>query len=177
MIQPPSDQAIPAGPGDAGRQLTDVSVNQAVWDLVKDCSDLGKSVVENIYAYIANMKPKMPITPEDGARNQVALYRNLSTLFNRVEGDFGQVFPAVLKLFDHHQDGVFAMTHRFRFMDQAHQLGTKERVAFQNFIHVLTTTASPQGRASVLKQIDMNKALEHGVSEEGKNRVRSFFRI
>lgn len=177
VVIPPSTDSIPAGPGDDGRQLTDVSVNQAVWALVKDASDIGKTVVEGVYQYIANMRPNMPVTPEDGARQQVNLFRNLSTLFNRVEGDFSQVFPAVLKLFEHHSSGVFAETHRFRFMDQAHQLGTKDRIAYQNMVHLLTSLSAPSDRQSMLKQIDINKAMEHGVSESGRNRVRTFFRL
>lgn len=177
VVVQPSGDAIPAGPGDDGRQLTDVSVNQAVWALVKDASDIGKTVVEGVYQYIANMRPNMPVTPEDGARQQVNLFRNLSTLFNRVEGDFSLVFPAVLKLFEHHSDGVFAETHRFRFMDQAHQLGSKDRTAFHNMVHMLSSLAAPSDRQSMLKQIDMTKAMEHGFSEAARNRVRTFFRL
>lgn len=174
---PPSADPLPAGPGDEGRQLTDTSVNQAVWALVKDASDIGKTVIEGVYQYIANMRPNMPVTPEDGARQQVNLFRNLSTLFNRVEGDFSLVFPAVLKLFEHHSDGVFAETHRFRFMDQAHQLGSKDRIAFHNMVHMLSSLAAPSDRQSMLKQIDMTKAMEHGFTESARNRVRTFFRL
>lgn len=168
---------IPPGPGDAGRQLTDTSVNQIVWDLIKEASATGKAVVESIYQYIANMKPNMPVSNEDGGRHQAGLYRALHTLFNRVEGDFSLVFPAVLKLFEHHQNGVFAMTHRFRFMDHAHTLGGKDREAFMQLVHLLVTTANPVDRATSLKQIDLTKALEHGVSEAGRNRVRQFYRV
>lgn len=168
---------IPNGPGDAGRQLTDTSVNQIVWGLIKEASSAGRGVVEAIYQYIADMRPNMPVSPEDGGRHQASLYRALSTLFNRVEGDFSLVYPAVLKLFEHHSSGVFAETHRFRFMDTAHTLGGKDRTALMNLVHLLTTTANPADRATSLKQIDLTKVLEHGVSEAGRNRVRQFYRV
>lgn len=161
--------------GDKGRQLTDTSINQIVQDLIKDCSQLGKDVIESIYQYVANMRPNMPVTPQEAARNQVSLYRTLGTLFNRVEGDFGRVFPAALKLFEHHSTGVFAETHRYRYLDEAQQLAAKDKTAFMNMVHLMVTTAPVQGRDIALKQLDLNKALDHGVAEGGKMRVRGFF--
>lgn len=168
---------VPSGTqtGDQGRQLTDTTINQVVWNLIKDCSELGKDVVEGIYQYIATMRPNMPITPEEAGRNQTGLYRNLQTLFNRVEGDFGQVFPAVLKLFEHHASGVFSESHRYRYLDEAKQLDDKAKTALINQVHLLVTAGPVQGRQQVLKQIDINKVLDHGVSENGKMRVRGFF--
>lgn len=133
-----------------------------------------KNVIDGVYAYIANMKPNMPVTPEDGARQQVALFRTLTNLFNRVEGDFTQAFAATLKLFEVHASGVFAETHRFRFMDRTDQLSPKDREAFRNMVHMLVTVAPVQGRQQVLKQLSLEKAMEHGVNENGKMRVRSF---
>lgn len=172
----PAAPAIPSGPGDAGRALTDTTVNQIVWNLIKDCSDLGKQVVEDVYQYIANMRPGMPMDSQQGVRNQVALSRTIGTLVNRVEGDFGQVFPAVLKLFEHHANGVFAETHRFRFIDDPkNAMPPKDRKAFVSLVHTFVTLAPVAGRQEAAKQISFDKALEAGVNENGKMRIRSFF--
>ena len=162
--------------GDSGRQLTDTTVNQFVQNLIKDVDSVGKGVVEEIYQYISRMRPNMPLTPEEGARNQQALYATLKTLFNRVENDFTAVFPAVLKLFEHHSNGVFAMTHRFRFMEAARSMSGEDRNTFQHMVHMLITVAPVQGRQQALNQLNLAKALPAPhVNEGGRNRVNSFF--
>lgn len=162
--------------GDSGRQLTDTTINQIVQNLIKDADSIGKGVVEEIYQYISRMRPNMPLTPEEGARNQQALYATLKTLFNRVENDFTSVFPAVLKLFEHHSNGVFAMTHRFRFMEAARSMSGDDRNTFQHMVHMLVTTAPVQGRQQALSQLNLAKALPAPhVNEGGRNRVNSFF--
>lgn len=133
-----------------------------------------KDVIEGVYAYISNMRPNMPLTAEEGARQQVTLFRHLSNLFNRVEGDFTQAFAATLKLFETHSNGVFAETHRYRFMDRMDPLSGKDREAFRAMVHMLVTLGPVAGRQQVLKQLSLEKAMEHGVNEAGKMRVRSF---
>lgn len=188
----PNDPAIPETPpapadpvvpvtgttvdGNTGRQLTDTTINQIVANLIKDCDTLGKGVVEEVYQYIARMRPNMPVTPADGARNQQALWATLKTMFNKVDDDFTAVFPAVLKLFEHHSNGVFAMSHRFRFIESARSMSGDDRNTYQHMVHMLVTAAPVQGRAQALNQINLAKALPAPhVTEGGRNRVDSFF--
>jgi hypothetical protein len=154
---------------------TDTSVNQNVQGLLANASQYGKDVISAIYQYVDNMRPGVPLTPQEGARNQVALYRALSMMFNRLENDFEDVFRAALMLVDAHADGAFAATHRFRFMDHATVLEEADKAAFTRWIHLMTSTASVQGREQALKQVDVEGSLAAGTSERAKQKVMGFF--
>jgi hypothetical protein len=172
----PAPSPAPAGPGDGGRALTDTAINQIVWDLIKDVSFASRNVIETIYAYIEKMRPGLPIDPDQGARHQLMLFKALNVLLNTVEGDFDATYRAALKLIEAHLDGVFAQTHRYRFLDrESLPMTDEQKSAFQRIVHVMTTTAPVQGREQALKQLNLEAAFKFGVTEAGKNRLFGFY--
>lgn len=171
LVNPPSGTAT----GDVGRQLTETHINQIVWDLIKNCGQTAKNVVEAVYQYIANMRPGMPVDPAVGARHQTTMFRTFHTLFNRVENDFDPTYRAVLKLVESHSNGVFKETHRFRFLDQAHSMSDADKKAYMRWVTMMNMTAPIKGRQQVLKQIDIGLALKHGTSEAARQRVFRFY--
>jgi hypothetical protein len=176
IVQPTVNPPPGTAQGDAGRALTETRINQIVWDLIKDCSNTAKNVIEGIYQYIANMRPGMPVKPEEGARHQVMLFRTFHTMFNRVEGDFDPTYRAVLKLVESHSNGVFKETHRFRFLDvPSISMSDADKKAFMRWVTMMHVTAPVQSRQLVLKQIDVSAAMKHGTSEAGRNRVFRFY--
>lgn len=154
---------------------TEPTVNQLVQQLTADASFNGKTVIAALYQYIEAMRPNVPLEPTEGARNQVALWRALSTMFNKLESDFDDVFRAALLLIDAHRTGVFAETHVFRFMDHAVAMEETDRAAFHRLMTMMMTTANVADRQQSLRQIDMEQALKHGVGELGKQKVNGFY--
>lgn len=151
----------------AGSVFSD-AVNNAQTQAAKD-------QLQALYDYTENMKPRKPVSPMDGARYQVQLYRTIvSIINNNVDPDFTLVFSAMLALFDEHADGVFNETYVFRFASDM-ALPANDRAAFHRLLNLIKVAAEPAGRAQRLKQVDFEASLRVGVTEAGRQRVLGFF--
>ena len=141
---------------------------------IKDLSLTAQLALQNIASYAEVMAPKKPISIEDGNRQQIALYRAISTIINKLEGDFEPAFTVLLKFFEHHKKGVFAETHAFRFFDTMPMV-EDDRKALMRLLNMIKVLAPVQGRQLALKQVDLNNSLQFGVTEAGKQRVLEYF--
>lgn len=129
---------------------------------------------ESIHGYIEAMAPRRPLSIDEGCRNQVSLYRAITTIINRSDDDFQPAFAKLLKLFEEHATGALAETHVFRFLDNV-QLPEDDRRAFQRLINLIKVAGPVKGRELAVKQVDFAASLKYGLTEQGRQRVLAFF--
>lgn len=166
----PAKQKATQAPTAAPAKATSAPVAAAAMGIT---ASLALGEVQN---YIAAMAPRKPISIEEGCRWQLVLYRAVTTIINRTEDDFKPAFTALLKLFEEHADAVFSETHVFRFFDNI-QLPENDRKAFQRLVNLIKLLAPVKGRELALKQVDFSRSLEHGVLEQGRQRLLQHFNI
>lgn len=130
--------------------------------------------IETVRQYVQAMAPRKPMSVDDGCRQQVALYRAITTVINRAEDDFQPAFTTLIKLFEEHSEGALAETHVFRFMDNV-TLPEEDRRAFQRLINLIKVAGPVKGRELAVKQIDFSQSLKYGLSEQGRQRVLAYF--
>lgn len=135
-----------------------------------------KGVLEVIKTYMSEMAPKKPLSQEAQCRHQVALFRALTLTINVLEEDFRPTWQAILKVFHEHRDGVFHERYVFRhFANMA--LSSEERTTFMALLNLIKLIADPKARKAALRQVDLERSLEVGITEEGRNRIRSFLNV
>ena len=88
--------------------------------------------------------------------------------------DFEKLLKTVFAFFEEHKNGVFHETRVFRGMDNI-PLNKDDRAAFTRLLNLFKLVANPQSRKIALKQVDLNASLQYSVTEQGKNRLMSFF--
>lgn len=138
-----------------------------------DGNTAGKIVNARLAEYIAAMEVNKPITERDGARWQSVLYRQITSTINRPDNFFEENFENLLRLFRENAKGVFGPASVTRFLDEI-ELTPEDRQAFECLVHLLAMVADPRSRQQALKQIDVNMALAHGVTEQGRQRVADY---
>lgn len=131
--------------------------------------------LQTIDDYISKMGPNIPVNEEEGARNQVTLYRAIISLINGSHEDFNAAFLALLNKFNEHKDTVFNELSIYRFYE-AMMLPKTERDSFQRLINMLLLTADPKSRLIGIKQINFEPTLS-GLTAEGRQNVMNFFNV
>lgn len=157
----------------AGVQSTEVDINQHVREIYEQASFHGRMVIDGFYGYVGAMKPGVPLSAEEGARHQVALWRTMNRLW-KLQGEFEAVFRAVLMIVNAHRDQAFRLTHVFRFFEHAVAMEGADKTAFTHWVTALINTADPRGRAQGLRQTDLNRAFQ-GLTEEARHRIIGFY--
>lgn len=179
VVTPPV--AFPTTPGgDAGRKITDGTINQLIQHLLQGVSKESRAVIEEIYTFIGKMRPGRPLTMEEGGRNHQQLWSTLRRLFNSPDVDFHKTMPAVLKLIETHSGegtGAFGMRHRLRYLDHARSMDGESRTTYQHMLHMLITLAPVRGRKQALQQTDLKKSVGNPkyIGEAGQQKARAYF--
>lgn len=154
----------------------DAALQDGLANILKDVPAAHQIDINRILMYIERMAPKRPIDTKSGVTEQVALYRSLQNIINRQETYFTQLFSAVLYLFKTEAKGALGDKYRMRFMDNI-TLHAGDRKAFQHLTQVLAILADPKSRDLGLRQVDMSKALENGLTAQGQQRVLHYFGV
>jgi hypothetical protein len=144
---------------------------------LEGASPVTLAAFEKLKAYMAAMAPKKPITIEEGARWQVQLYSLLTTIINKVPNeDFEGAFTVLLRTFDANKadTAVFHEKYVFRFMDMVPLTNENDRRALLYILNLIKVIANPKGRELSLRQVDLKRALEFGVTEVGRQRVYAY---
>lgn len=131
-------------------------------------------IIHFLTEYSAAMAPRRPITDKDGSVLQAQLYNQLINLINKEEEHFSQLWSGVLRYVEKEITGVFSHTHAFRFMDNI-PLNPDQQSAFASLIHLLRLTGPVQSRKENLKQVSLDKTLQKGVTDSGRQRVLAFY--
>lgn len=142
--------------------------------ILKDVPPAHQIDINRIMIYIDRMAPKRAVDQKVGCAEQVALYKSIQTIINRQEEYFTPLFSALLFLFKSEMNGSLGDRHRMRFMDNV-TLHAGDRKAFAKLTQMLALLADPKSRTLAMKQINMERALEDGLTPEGRNRVLHYF--
>lgn len=137
---------------------------------------MAEMTLNQVTGYVAAMAPGLPVQLKDALVQQVVLYRALTNAINKTDTDFRAVWNTILRLFLEHKDGVFSERYVYRHFDNV-ALELNDRRAFQRLLNLAILTADPKSRSLALKQIDMQKTLEFGVTEEGRSRILGFYNL
>lgn len=143
--------------------------------ILKNVPPANQIDINRIQIYIEKMAPRRPIDAKVGVAEQVALYRSIQNIINRQEDYFTQLFSALLFLFKTEgATGALSDRYRMRFMENV-TLPVGDRKAFANITAMLHILADPASRAIAMKQVNLERALENGLTAEGRDRVLNYF--
>lgn len=142
--------------------------------ILKDVPAASYNDITRIRIYCKNMAPGKQLTPAAGAAEQSALYRSIQNIINRQGTYFTPLFTALLAVFAAERTAALGDRYRNRFMEHV-VLSQSDRNAFLSLTHLLSVTADPKSRELALKQLDLELALENGLTAEGKLRVLGYF--
>lgn len=137
-------------------------------------SSLGRSAIATLVEYADFMDPKKVQNQDEAVRKQVGLYRALTLTINKNDIDFNKTWGTILAVFEEHKDGAFHERAIFRYMAFI-TLPEDKRIAFRRLINLIKVTAPMNGRNFAMRQIDMAKSIEIDITEEGRNRILSFY--
>jgi glucose/arabinose dehydrogenase len=148
---------------------------EALSGILKTVPDANQIDINRIQIYLERMAPKRAADPRVGTQEQVALYRAIQNIINRQDEYFTQLFSALLFLFKTEgKAGALSDRFRMRFMDNI-PLPAGDRKAFANITQMLHILADPKSRSLAMKQVNMERALENGLTAEGRDRVLNYF--
>lgn len=142
--------------------------------ILKSVPDAYHSDIFRIQTYVERMEPNRPITVPAGAKEQVALYRAIQNIINRQDKYFTQLFTAALAIFKAEMKGALGDKYRLRFLESV-ELSVGDRKAFQYITHLMFVTADPKSRAMAISTVNIAKALENGLTAEGRDRVLKYY--
>ena len=153
---------------------TTAELTDALQNARKEATAFGTMVIDQILQYIDGMAPKKQQDEASISRWQVSLYRALCSAANKCEDDFYLVWGAILAAFHQHKDGVFHETAVFRGMQHI-VLPPNDIKGFQRLLNLIKITANPVGRQAATKQVDFQRTLEFGLTEQGRMKLLNFY--
>lgn len=142
--------------------------------ILKDVPAAYYNDITRIRMYCQAMAPTNQLMASAAATEQSALYRSIQNIINRQAQYFQPLFTALLAVFHAERKGALGDRFRNRYMEHV-VLSQSDRNAFVSLTHLLAVTADPKSRDLALKQLDIEKALENGLTAEGKLRVLEYF--
>lgn len=136
---------------------------------------LGRSAIATLIEYIDYMDPKKTQNQAEAVRKQVGLYSAINLTINRNTEDFNKTWDAILRIFNDYKDTALHERSIFRYMAFI-TLDEEKRTAYRRLINLIKVTAPVPGRSIALRQVDLERTLSVGITEEGRNRVLNFYR-
>lgn len=134
-----------------------------------------RSLILSLESYMLAMAPGKPISGADGHLQQYTLWKVIYNLAHRCpQEEFKAAWSLLLAFFNEYKDGVFEERYIFRFSEEWNKT-RPELVGFQRVINLLKVTANPSTRNQSLKQVDLNRNLADGFTEEGRQRIVAFY--
>jgi hypothetical protein len=131
-------------------------------------------VISGFLDYVNLMKPNKPMNEETGIKHQVKLYRMFQFMMNQPLADFNLVMATVLRIVDESKEkGAFADRYAFRFTEHS-PLSKNDTDAFVRFMNLLVTISAVNGRKNAIKQVDLNRTLVYGFTDEARQRMLTF---
>lgn len=134
-----------------------------------------KKLIANVEQYMTRMAPGLPMSGDEGARHQHALWKVIQGLVERAPQDqFRRLWNILLGYFEENKDGVFGDRYVFRFAESWHH-SEAELSAFQRILNVIKLTSNANERSKGLRQVDLGRSLETGFTEEARQRLLTFY--
>lgn len=151
------------------------STNEQLASILKEVPTAHQIDINRIQAYLERMAPKRPVDGKTVVNEQVALYRSIQNIVNRQEQYFTQLFTALLFIFKAEgKTGALSDRYRARGMENI-TLHAGDRKAFLNITQLLHMLADVKSREVAMGQVNFERALENGLTAEGRKRVLDYF--
>ncbi len=153
-------------------------INSELDRLLEGVSATKRVPFEQIKQYMIEMAPKKQVNHDVGKRHQKALIGALTTILNQAddEGTFTQQFTALLKVFHLGQKHALNELHVFRFLEHV-ELRHQDIEAFTRLVNMLLVTSDVKSRPQTIKQLDFEKTLRFGLSDQARRRILDFYGV
>lgn len=140
--------------------------------------DYTNTVLNGVFEYMDEMKPKRQMSPKDGGKNQANLYRTIRYMFITPNDNFAKLFSVFLAIVNEFKDTgkVFNERYLFRFPESI-QLNQSETDTFWKWLQLFITTSDAKDRKYALTQVNVNKALSQNLTEDARNKIINFYNI
>lgn len=133
-------------------------------------------LVRSLEQYLSDMKPGVPVSGVEGARLQYSFWKVISGLIETSpKEEFTVLWNILLMYFNEFQDSGFGDRYVYRF-SEFWAWSESDLNAFQRVVNLLTLTRDPSKRAEGIKQVDLNRTLAVGFSEEAIQRLVGFYK-
>ncbi len=135
-----------------------------------------KNLVSALDSYVEKMHPSQTPTDDEGARHQYNLWRALIFVIDQSPQDeFKKLWYIVLAYFEEYKQTVFHDRYVFRF-SEFWQWSDDQLTALQRLINIIKLTCNVDTRAKGLKQVDLNRSLDTGITDIGRQKLVSFYK-
>lgn len=132
-------------------------------------------LIFDLDSYIVDMAPGKIIDNVNGARKQQALWNCIKDVLEKSTfEEFSNLWGVILAYFDNYQNTVLHDRYIFRFAE-SWQYSNQELSTFHRVLNLIRLTHSPAERSIGLKQLDMAKTLEKGLTEAARQKVINFY--
>jgi hypothetical protein len=122
------------------------------------------------------MHPSRNMSVNDGVRQQMSLFRGLQNIINRNEQFFRPFFTAVLYLYYKHRNDTTAPQNINRHHEHI-KFEKHDIKALQRINNLLMVLADPASRKAATSQIDFEKSMQYGFTNEGRQLVKDYFSV
>lgn len=136
-------------------------------------------IEQNMREYVDAMRPGRALRENEGAMNQVKLYRTVQMVLRQKGSNFQRAYGFLLNFVHEHRKSVFNEMYVFRFFDSREMrssLPSGERRRFERILNLLLTTCNPSTRAKSLEQVDIDATMESFKDPEMHQRVLGFYK-
>lgn len=153
-------------------------LNNEIERLLEDVPAIKRVPFEQIKQYMEDMAPKKPVSIELGKKHQRVLIGAIRQILNQVddEGTFTQQFAALLKIFHIGQQHALGELYVFRFLEHV-EMQNNDIEAFTRIVNMLLVTADAKSRQQAVKQLDFEKSLRFGLSDQARRRILDFYGV
>jgi len=167
-------------------QVEEAVVNTTDTEIVKEVNEPQEAEIEQsipehlselnnmLKTYTEDMKPRVPVNNDAGAAKNYTLWKTLEDIINLEDNTlFKEKYKLVNKYFNDYKDGAFGPIYLFRFSEYW-RWSTDELDAFHRLLNIIVLTCDPTKRQEGLKQVDLNKALSEGFTEQARQNITNF---
>jgi len=134
-----------------------------------------KGLIDRLENYVTKMAPQNQMNEKDGSALQMSLYKTMINVIEKSDTEFTSCFNILLGFFKEYEKQAFGDLYVNRFMENGILKG-QEAATFQKLVNMLKITCETSTRQAALKQMSLEKALEKGLSEQGRQRIIAFYR-
>lgn len=135
-----------------------------------------KNLINALENYVGFMMPGNAISDDAGARQQYMLWKALIFVIDESPSDeFKKLWNIVLAFFEEYKKTVFHDRYVFRF-SEFWQWSDTDLTAMQRIINIIKLTCNPDTRTTGIRKVDLNRSLETGISDNGRQKLVSFYK-
>lgn len=132
-----------------------------------------RDIALQLSAYVKAMAPGVPLSVEEGVRQQAALFRILR---NVVENDdsFKEVFRLTIQFFKEYKNTAFGGAYIHRFHDSL-TLSPRDSNALVRLVNLFTVAAGVNQKSDVKRLVNFGATFSEGLSDSARDRVVQYF--